>query len=526
MAAFYPMAFDVVLRGGSVIDGTGASATTADVGITGDRITAMGDLSAADATTVIDATDRVVTPGFVDTHTHTDTVPFLADDHEVIKRASLVQGVTTEVCGNCGWTPFPCLPEHEPTFRHNWPDHFRSLADFRTGVEDRGTAVNLAPLIGHGYLRGGTMGFDDRAATDDELRRMESELDRAFDEGAFGLSSGLIYAPGMYGSTEELIALARVVGRHSRLYTTHMRNESNGVLGAMQEALRIGREGGCGVHISHHKVSGTPNWGRSRETLALLDEARAAGEDVTIDVYPYTAGSTTLLVVLPDWANAGGPDAAVARLRDPDERRRVLDAMGGAGSEDGDIARDTGWTGIVIASAANAHDTEGLSIAELAEREGKAPAEAACDLLVRAGGRAQIVLHSMHADDVAAIRAWPLAMIGSDGLPFPGRQHPRVAGTFAKVVGEAARAGTLAEQVHRITGMPADRFRLRDRGVIREGAIADLVVFDPATVTDRATYDDPWLTPIGVDHVLVGGAFGVRDGTPTGARAGRVLDPA
>lgn len=520
------MAFDVILRGGSVIDGTGSEPQRVDVGVTGDRVTAVGDLTNAEAGTVVDATARVVTPGFVDTHTHTDSVPFLPDEHETIKRASLVQGVTTEVCGNCGWTPFPCLPEHERTFRHNWPDHFRSLADFRVAVEDRGTAVNLAPLIGHGYLRGGTMGFDDRPPTSDELGVMEAELDRAFDEGAFGLSSGLIYAPGMYGSTDELIALARVIGRHGRLYTTHMRNESNGVLAAMQEALRIGREGGCGVHISHHKVSGTPNWGRSVETLALLDEARSRGEDVTIDVYPYTAGSTTLLVVLPDWANAGGPDAAVGRLRDAEQRARILDAMAGAGSEDGDIARDTGWTGIVIASAANAHDTEGLSIAELADREGKPPAETACDLLVRSGGRAQIVLHSMHADDVAAIRGWPHAMIGSDGLPFPGRQHPRVAGTFAKVVGEAARAGMLADQIHRITGMPAERFGLRDRGVLREGAIADLVVFDSATVTDRATYEDPWVSPLGIDHVLVGGTFGVRDGAPTSERAGHVLDPA
>lgn len=509
-----------------MIDGTGAAARRADVGITRDRITTVGDLSSAEAPVVIDATDRVVAPGFVDTHTHTDSVPFLDDEHEVIKRASLVQGVTTEVCGNCGWSPFPCLPEHEATFRHNYAEVFRSLADYRVAVDERGTAVNLAPLIGHGYLRGGTMGFDDRAPGGDDLQRMETELDRAFDEGAFGLSSGLIYAPGTYAATDELIALARVAGRHGRPYTTHMRNESAGVLDAIDEALRIGREGGCAVHISHHKVSGRGNWGRSAETLARLDRARADGEDVTIDVYPYAAGSTTLLVVLPTWAISGGPDAAVARLRDPEQRARILAAMEGEGSEDGDIARDTGWTGIVIASAAQAHDTEGLSIAQLAEREGTSPEVAACDLLVRSGGRTMIVLHSMDDADVAAIRAWPLAMIGSDGLPFPGRQHPRVAGTFAKVVGEGARAGTLPETIHRITGMPAERFALRDRGVLREGAIADVVVFDPATVTDRSTYEDPWLTPVGIEHVLVGGVFGVRDRVPTGERAGRVLGPA
>jgi N-acyl-D-aspartate/D-glutamate deacylase len=520
-----PVAFDVIISGGTVLDGSGASPRQADVGIEGDRITAVDDLSAAEAAAVLDATGRVVTPGFVDTHTHTDGVPFL--DHEIIKLASLRQGVTTEVCGNCGFSPFPCLPAHAPSFRAFFADAFRSLEDYRQAVEVHGAPVNLAPLVGAGYLRGGTMGFGNRAPTASELETMQAELDRAMVEGAFGLSSGLIYAPGMFATTDELIALATVVARYGRPYTTHMRNEADGVLESIEEALRIGREGGVPVHISHHKLAGRHNWGRSAETLARLDRARAEGDDVTIDVYPYTAGSTTLLATLPSWVNDGGPDAVLERLADAATRAKVIaDLERERGSGEEDLVHGTGWDGIVVASAAGRPEAEGRSIQELADERGCRPAEAACDLISDARARVMVVLHSMSPDDVAAIRAWPGAMIGSDGLPFPGRQHPRVAGTFAKVLGEAARAGTLPDAVHRNTAMATQRFAIPDRGVVRVGAIADVVVLDQATVSDRATYDDPWATPAGIEHVFVAGHHAIRDGEPTGIRAGTVLTPA
>lgn len=520
------MAFDLVLSGGLVLDGTGSEARRADVGIEGDRITAVDDLAGAEAATTIDVTGRTITPGLVDTHTHTDGVPFLEDDNEVIKVASLRQGVTTEVCGNCGFSPFPCLPEHEASLRGFFAEPFRALADYRTAVDARGSAVNLAPLIGAGYLRGGTMGFENRAPSADEMATMEHELGRALDEGAFGLSSGLIYPPGMFARTEELIALAAVMARTGRPYTTHMRNEADGVLDSIEEALRIGREGGVPVHISHHKLAGRPNWGRSTETLARLEQARADGYDVTIDVYPYTASSTTLLATLPAWVNDGGPTAVLERLSDAATRAEVIEQLErerGQGEED--LVHGSGWDGIVVASARGVSSVEGKSINDVAVERGCRPAEAACDLIVESQAGVMVVLHSMSPVDVAAIRAWPLAMIGSDGLPFPGRQHPRVAGTFAKVLGEAARGGTLADAVHRNTAMATERFGIVDRGVVRPGAIADLVVLDPATVSDRATYDDPWATPVGIDDVFVAGQHAVRDGEPTGVRAGAMLSP-
>lgn len=521
------MALDVIIRGGAVLDGTGASARVADVAIERDRIVAVTDLADVTAATVVDGRGRVVIPGLIDTHTHTDSVPFLGDEHEVIKLASLRQGVTTEVCGNCGFAPFPCLPAHAASFRAFFGEAHRSLVDYRAAVVERGTAVNLAPLAGHGYLRGGTMGFENRTPTGDELDVMRVELERVLDEGAFGLSSGLIYAPGMFAATGELVELAKVMARYGRPYTTHMRDESNGVLDSIDEALRIGTEGGVPVHISHHKVAGRQNWGRSAETLARLDAARAAGVDVTLDVYPYTAGSTTLLATLPPWANDGGAEGALKRIRDRADRARIVADLGGGDHDGEDLAGDTGWDGIVVASAAGVASVEGRSIADIAALRGCSAADAVCDLLDEASGRVMVVLHSMSEADVAAIRAWSHAMIGSDGLPFPGRQHPRVAGTFAKVLGEAARRGdaALADAVRRNTSMAAARFGIPDRGVVESGAVADLVVIDPSSVRDRATYEDPWLPPLGVEHVFVAGEHALCGGEPTGARSGRVLEP-
>lgn len=526
--------FDVIIRGGEVVDGTGNPRSRADVGILGGQIEAVGDLSGSEAAEVIDATGKVVTPGFVDVHAHTDLTAELPDEHMAVKTASLLQGVTAEVCGNCGFTPYPREPERLEDFRGHLGGlfskqrgGFETYAEYRAAIEELELAVNLAPLVGHGSIRAGVVGMDDRPPTEDEFARMEAATDRAFSEGAFGLSSGLIYPPGVYGDSDEVARLAKVAGRHGRPYATHMRDEADRIIEAINEALAIGRAGGTGVEISHHKLAGRNNWGRSEETLALIESARDGGVDVTIDVYPYTAGSTYLAATLPPWVNSGGADAVVERLQDPETRRRIGQEVTAGSTEWQSLVDKVGWESVVIATTRADAGFEGLSVAEIGEKTGVEPFEAAADLLI-ADPKTLMIIHMMDEADVRRILSVPYAMIGSDGVPTPGRPHPRLSGSFVRVLGHYSRdlkLFSLEEAVRKMTSLPAGRFNLGTRGTVAEGKVADLVVFDPATVGDRATYEEPLLAPVGVSEVLVDGQVAVRAGRDTGLRRGRVLEP-
>jgi N-acyl-D-aspartate/D-glutamate deacylase len=326
----------------------------------------------------------------------------------------------------------------------------------------------------------------------------------------------------MYARTDELVAIARALRGTGRPYVTHMRGETDMVADSIGEAIRIGREAGVPIHISHHKASGKDNWGRTAETLALIDRARAEGLDVTLDVYPYTAGSTLLHSILPPWAQADGIDAMVARLRDPAARARIrrdfADGIPGWQNQQ----RAAGWDGIVIAGCAGRPELEG----KRADALGPDPADAVFDLIAEQRGRVTMIAHTMRVDDVDRVIAHSASMIGSDSIPLRGKPHPRLAGTFVRILGRYVRERNLVHlpaAVRKMTALPAERFGLRDRGVLAAGKIADVVVFDPATVLDRATYDEPLLTPIGVSAVVVSGRVIVRDGALSGVRAGVVL---
>jgi dihydroorotase/N-acyl-D-amino-acid deacylase len=525
--------FDIIIRGGLLIDGIGAEARPADVGIQGDRIADIGDLTEAETRTSLDAGGMAVSPGFIDAHTHSDCTCFLPDEHEVVKTAALLQGVTTEVCGNCGFSPFPVLPAtRDQTIRlvkpllQIPPRDWSTFDEYADRVEEQGVHANLAPLVGHGSLRVAVMGFDQRSPSADELRSMKRLLEETLEQGAFGFSSGLIYAPGQYADTAELVELTAVAARFGRPYCTHMRGEADLVMRSMREALEIGRASGAALHISHHKVAGRANWGRTHETLALLDDARRTGQDVTCDVYPYTAGSTILHAILPGWAQAGGIGAMLERLRDRASRDRITHDLEEPSDTWENMVRAAGWDRITLATCPGHPEYEGHTIAELAENSGKSAADTAYDLILEERGAATMIIHHMHEDDVRRVIAYDGATIGSDGIPAPGKPHPRWAGTFARILGRYTREEgllSLTDAIHKMTGMTAERFGLTDRGHIAPGKAADLVVFDPAGIADRATYDDPLQTAAGVRHVVVNGIPVVVNGALTGSKPGRVV---
>jgi N-acyl-D-amino-acid deacylase len=524
------MEFDVLIRHGDVFDGTGAPPRRADVGISADRVAEIGDLAAASGKVEVEATGLAIAPGFIDTHTHSDLAWTLGPELEHVVAATIRQGVTTEICGNCGFSPFPHVTGHRTEMERHMRTLFgdaevkwQDLAGFSEAVRSAGVFSNLAPLIGHGSLRVGVLGFEDRAPRDDEQRTMKRLVEEAFEQGAFGFSTGLIYMPGVFAKTEELIELTRTVSRYGRPYISHIRGETDMVRESVEEAIRIGTEAGVPTHISHHKVAGKANWGRTEETLALIATARAEGVDVTVDVYPYTAGSTLLYAMLPRWAQDGGVPKMLERLRDSAARDRIKADFEQGPPEWENLQKAAGWDGIVIATCPGRPEVEGLSISELALGH---EADFVFDLLLEQDAKVTMIVHMMAEPDVRRVLGFEAAMIGSDGIPLPGKPHPRWAGTFARVLGQYSRQERLfdlATAIHKMTGLAAARFGLSDRGVLDRGKVADVVVFDPGAILDRATFDDPLLPPTGVREVFVAGKPVVSGGELTGNRPGRVL---
>lgn len=532
------MAWSLLIRGGSLVDGTGAPARRADVAVEDERIVAVAPSLAGEAARVIDAPGLVVTPGFIDAHSHSDLSYPDCPSAECKAR----QGVTTEVVGMCSFSLAPIHPDRRGPFR-DWTGGlgagqdrpWESFAQYMDALRALRPSVNVAQFAGHGALRMAAIGPDSRPAGPDGLRAMQRLLDQAMDAGAFGYSTGLVYPPSAYGDTAELVALARAMAPRGGLYFSHVRGESAMVEASIAEAIRIGEEAGVGVQIAHVKVSGPENWGKADAVLALIDAARARGVDVSGDVYPYHAGSTKMDNLLPAWAHDGGIARLLERLADRPTRRKLMEECLVDGERWRTVSQGSlGFDQILVATCARG-ELEGLSLAQVARQQGTTPAEAMMNLVLEQRATVGMISFSQSPDNVKKILAHPAIMVGSDSIglwqgegPKRGRPHPRVYGTFPRVLQLAReeRLFSLETAVHKMTGMPARRLGLRDRGVVREGAAADLVVLDPERVRDEATFADPHRYPTGLPWVIVNGAVVVDDRRFTARGTGRVLTPA
>jgi N-acyl-D-aspartate/D-glutamate deacylase len=532
------MAWSLLIRGGTLIDGSGAPREQADLAVEGDRIAAIGGHLEAPSARVIDATGHVVAPGFIDAHSHSDLFYFACPSAE----SKIRQGCTTEVVGMCSFSQAPIAPGRAELVQ-NWAGGIGASVDFRwetfpeylDALRARKPSINIVQFVGHGALRLATVGAENRPLGPDDLRSMERLLAEAIDAGAYGYSTGLVYPPSAYSATAELIALARSMARRGGLYFSHVRGESAMVENSIREAIRIGEESGVGVQIAHVKVGGRENWGKMDRVLRLIDEARARGVDVTGDVYPYHAGSTKMDNLMPSWAHDGGIPKLLERLADRTVRRLIMEECLVDGERWRTVSQGAvGFDEIQIATCRR-HELEGLTLAALARQTGKTPAEALMDLLLEQKATVGMVSFSQNLENVAKVLVHPATMIGSDSIglsegdgPRPGKPHPRMYGTFPRVLGEYARERgllSLETAVSKMTGMPARRLNLKERGLLRPGYAADIAIFDPDTVRDESTYADPHRYPTGIPYVIVNGAVVVDNGRMNAAGTGRVLTP-
>ena len=531
-----PESFDVLIKNGKVLDGTGNPWYSADLGIRGDRIAAIGKLSNATGKRTIDAAGKIVAPGFIDTLGQSE-MALLIDNRALSK---LSQGITTEITGEGG----SIAPQNEKTISPMKPvlDHYKLKVDWTTldgyfrRLEKQGTPLNIGTYVGAAQVREAVIGDDDRPPTPAELDQMKELVERAMKDGAFGISTALIYPPGHYAKTEELIELAKVAARYGGLYATHMRSEGASEMAAVDEAIRIGREAGLPVEIFHLKVSGKPRWGSMVKIVEKIEAARASGLDIRANQYPYVAGGTALASSLPPWVADGGVAKLLERLKDPNIRTRIKSEMATDHADWENLFFDCGGgAGILIAGVVNADlkKYNGKTVAEMAKAENKEELEALFDFILKDNAQTGALYFMASEEDLIYGLKQPWTSIGLDASESPldgplyeSQGHPRAFGSMPRFLGRYARDQKLmplAEAIRKITSMPAQRQRLVGRGQIQVGYFADITIFDPAAIIDRATYTDSTKLSDGVDTVLVNGQIEFEHGGLTGVNAGRAL---
>jgi N-acyl-D-amino-acid deacylase len=528
------MSFDVLIRNVTVVDGTGGRPFVSDIGIVGDRIAEVGFIpNEADRNCklVIDADGLVASPGFIDVHGHSD-YELLVNRH---CESKVMQGITTEICGNCGFSAAPILKGSIREQTEMWLQRmgievrWSKLSDFLNILEEGGLGLNIATLVGHNSLRSSVMGDDAREPSLEEMETMKALLAEALEQGAFGLSSGLIYPPGCFSQPDELVELCKVVRHYNGVYATHIRNESYDLIEAVHEAIDVARQTAVSVQVSHHKAVGKENWGKVGTTLQMIEQANEGGLNVTCDMYPYTATSTTLKMLLPKWAHSGGTKALLERLNDPDALMLMRMEV------EKRFATEDDWAQVMISETVNEElkSFEGMRLNEVATVLGKKPFEALVHLLREDNARTTMICFTLSEEDVAQVIRYHRTMIGTDSSVRKlspsgeaGKPHPRGFGTFPRILGRYVRdtgALTLTEAVRKMTSLAASKFGISCRGELREGYFADIVVFDPMLVNDTSTFRQPYSAPVGIKHVFVNGVAVVYDGKFTSALPGRVL---
>jgi N-acyl-D-aspartate/D-glutamate deacylase len=525
--------FDLIVRGGQVVDGTGQPAKRADVGIVGDRIARVGDLTNGTSGRVIDATGLIVSPGFIDVQGQSGTT-LLADGNG---EGHLRQGITSEIIGEGGSPAFwiQGTDDSDALKPYGVPFDWTGFTGYFERLRQRGTTINLGTFVPATSVRRNIIGMDNRPPTAAELSRMEAMVDQGMRDGAFGLSSALIYVPGTFAKTDELVALAKVAAKYHGIYISHIRGESFNLFNALDEAIGIGRDAGLPVVIYHLKVGAKANWGKMKDAIDKIEKANASGVKVSATMYPYTAGGTGLAATLPLWVQEGGREKMLERLKDPATRARARQEIETKIDGWENLLMATTFDGIQIASAPRELDQSiiGKRISEIAAERKADPWEVYFELLIQSGGRIGALYHMMSEDDVVTGLRFRRVTIGTDsaalrteGVLSQGQPHPRSYATFPRVLGKYVREEkvlTLEDAIARMTGNAASQMGIRERGLVREGQLADLVVFNAATIADTATYEKPHQYPTGIEHVIVNGVPVLDPKGLTGSRPGRPL---
>ncbi len=523
------MNFDLIIKNGLVIDGSGAPGRNLDIGIAGGKIASLDRHIPENKYPTLNADKLVVAPGFVDIHSHSDFLWLARPESD----SKVLDGVTTEICGNCGLSAFPMRGKvlerrAQGLAKYGIALTWESAAEFFAMAEGMKSSVNRAFLVGHGNIRACTLGYENRPPNPEELRLMVADTKEAMEAGAYGISSGLVYPPGCYAATPEITELCKVVGAFSGFYATHIRNEADALIEAITEAIEISRHSGTRVQISHLKTSGNRNWRKVEDMGKIIGHAREDGIDVTSDRYPYIAAATDLDVILPHWVYEGGVEQQIRRLQDAKARKQIVSEVPQA--EEGSF-----WDGIMVSSVFTAKNKwmEGKTVSEIATSLNKPAWETVFDLLIEEDTRVDIFLFSMCEENLEKILGWDFVFIGSDssmranqGVLSENKPHPRSYGTFARVLGRYCREKNLfplEKAIQKMTGLPAQKAGLDKRGLLREGYFADIVIFDPAKVVDKSSFAEPHQYSEGMEYVIVNGRLTVKNGKHTGALNGRIL---